>query len=157
MDTPLVIGTTGFNDYQLNKIREYATKHPVLLAPNMSPGMNSMQKVIKALSELKTLGFDAVLSETHHKHKKDSPSGTAKALLETLKEIGYTDVPVNVTRAGAEKGLHKVTFYSDEEVLSIEHRVVDRKVFAKGALLGAAFLIKKKTAGLFSYEEVESL
>ncbi len=154
INTPLVIGTTGFNESQLNKIKAYALKHPVLLAPNMSPGMNVMKQALQTLGELKNMGFEAVLSETHHKHKKDAPSGTAKSLNETLNQTGFKNVQVVVTRAGAEKGLHKVTFYSDEEELSIEHRVVDRKVFSKGALLGAAYLLKKKAPKLYTYQDV---
>lgn len=150
---PLVIGTTGFTETQLNKIRAYSAKHPVLLAPNMSLGMNVMQNILKSLGDLKTLGFTAVLSETHHRHKKDAPSGTALSLKGTLGQTGFSDIQINVTRAGAEKGLHRVTFYSDEEELSIEHRVVDRSVFAKGALLGAAFLLDQQP-GLYSYDDV---
>jgi 4-hydroxy-tetrahydrodipicolinate reductase len=154
IETPIVIGTTGFNEEQIKKIHDYAKKHPVLLAPNMSPGMAVIKKLLQHLSELKSMGFEAVLSEVHHKHKKDAPSGTAKSLNASLKDIGFNDVQLNVTRAGSEKGLHKITFYSDEEELSIEHRVSDRKVFSKGALLGAAFLIRKNVPGLYTYQEV---
>ncbi len=154
--TPLVIGTTGFSDYQLNKIREYATQQPVLLAPNMSPGICLMTKILESLKTAKTLGFETVLSESHHRMKKDSPSGTAKALAQTLKDSGFSDFPIQVTRAGGEKGLHRVTFYSDEEELTIEHRVVERSVFAKGALLGARFLLKTAKPGLYQFKDVEA-
>lgn len=154
--TPVVIGTTGFKDEHLSKIHSYAAKYPVLLAPNMSYGVNVMKRVLQSLGELKSMGFEVALSETHHKHKKDAPSGTAKSLIESLTVVGFYDIQISVTRAGAEKGLHKVTFFSEEEELSIEHRVVDRKVFSKGAFLGAAYLLKKKTPGLYSYQDVLS-
>lgn len=155
IQTPVVIGTTGFNDFQINAIREYATRHPVLFAPNMSPGVNLLHHILKQMNVAKRLGFEVVLNETHHRHKKDSPSGTAKSLIATLNEAGFSDFQVHATRAGAEKGLHRVTFYSDEEELSFEHRVVERKVFAKGALLGADFLLRKGVSGLYGYQDVE--
>jgi len=152
--TPIVIGTTGFNDEQLKKIHTYAEKHPVLLAPNMSPGMAVMKQLLQTMVNMKSMGFDAVLNETHHKHKKDAPSGTAKMLHTVLSAIGFKGTQVNVTRAGACVGLHTVTFYSDDEELTLEHRAVDRKVFTKGALLGAAFLLRKNVPGLYTYQEV---
>jgi 4-hydroxy-tetrahydrodipicolinate reductase len=155
ISTPVLIGTTGFTEGQLEKIKAYAQKQPVLLAPNTSPGMNLMMAFLRRVPVPESLGFDRVLNEEHHRYKKDAPSGTAKGLLEILNE-GGPPLQVNVTRAGGIKGTHSVKWVSDEEELVIEHRVIDRKVFAKGALLGARFLLKNKVPGVHRMEEVFS-
>jgi 4-hydroxy-tetrahydrodipicolinate reductase len=153
--TPLVIGTTGFTPDQKKRIEEYSNKQPVLMSSNMSPGMNYMLKMLKMVPVTAASGFnDTVLEEIHHKHKKDSPSGTSKDLLAVLTANGITDVQLHVTRAGENKGEHTVRFISQDEELVIQHKVSDRSVFAKGALLAAHFIIKRKP-GLYSMQDLE--
>jgi 4-hydroxy-tetrahydrodipicolinate reductase len=154
IDSPILIGTTGFTESELASVRKYAEKRAVLLAPNTSPGMNRMHRALQSLGLSPEWGFSAVLQEDHHRHKKDSPSGTAKSLLEALKRLGYDNVDVQVTRAGGIIGNHRVRFISDEEELCIEHRVSDRKVFARGALLGALHLARRKGAGMVTMDDV---
>ena len=154
IDCPIVIGTTGFAETDLTHVRAYSERHPVLLAPNTSPGMNLMMGFLEQLPPSANLGYDVVLAEEHHHHKKDAPSGTAKALLSILEAGGNKPVSVLVTRAGGIRGTHTVKLVSEDEEIVIEHRVMDRSLFARGALLGAHFLMRKKQPGLYSMKDV---
>lgn len=148
----VVIGTTGFSEAQMSKVREFSNTLPVLLSPNMSIGMNLMMRCLRLIPG--QAGFSAVLLEEHHRHKKDSPSGTAKRLLEILQGQGYAEVPVHVTRAGGIRGTHSVKLISDAEVLEIRHEVTDRKVFAEGALRAALFIAKQQKPGFYGMDDV---
>jgi 4-hydroxy-tetrahydrodipicolinate reductase len=150
---PVVIGTTGFDEAQLATVRAYSQKHPVLLAPNTSPGMNLVLALLKQIPRGLT-GFDVVLEEGHHKHKKDSPSGTAKAMIAALESAGHPPGQVLVTRAGGIVGVHAVKLISNDEEITIEHRVADRKVFARGALQAAAYLLQQKKPGMYQMSDV---
>lgn len=152
IQAPVVIGTTGFTGAQLERIHHYAKTQPVLLSSNMSPGMNLVLKILKDIPPLSS-GFDAVVSEIHHKKKKDAPSGTALSILSVLKEMGYDSVQVESVRAGNVKGVHRVSFIGEDEEFSIEHRVFNRTVFARGALLAAHFILRQKPA-LFTMEDL---
>ncbi len=152
IDTPLLIGTTGFTDVQLRKIEAYAAKAPVLLASNTSAGMSQFKKWIH--SGVPAGKWDVVLEEEHHREKMDSPSGSAKTLLALLAKKGVTDVSVNAVRAGTIKGVHTVRFISDDEEILIQHRVFDRQTFALGALRGGLGLLKKGRPGLYGMEDV---
>ncbi len=154
ISTPVVIGTTGFSEEQWKSVSQYALKHPVLFAPNMAPGMNTLVKMLEESSFSSSIGFDVVAQESHHKHKKDSPSGTMKRLLVTLETLGYQDIPVQVSRVGEVFGVHTLKFISSDEEITIEHRVLNRRVFAKGALLAAKFMSTQKRAKLYSFAEV---
>lgn len=153
-DRPVVICTTGFTVEQKEIIQDFARKVPVLMCPNTSPGLQVMSEMLRKSAGLSSLGFTAVLEEDHHRHKKDSPSGTAKRLLEVLRESGFGDVQVHVTRAGDIVGNHTVRLIADGEEVLVQHRVTDRMVFARGALWGASFLLKQTEPRIYSFEEV---
>ncbi len=153
LDCPLVIGTTGFDDSQLERLKAYSKKKAVLLAPNTSPGMALMRKMLRALTGNLSDKFEIVLSEEHHRAKVDSPSGTAKQLLNLLSEQGLESGPVQVTRAGKLLGTHTVRLIASDEELSLTHRTYDRRVFARGALEAALFLAAKGP-GWYSMEDV---
>ncbi|MBY0371507.1 4-hydroxy-tetrahydrodipicolinate reductase [bacterium] len=152
--TPVVICTTGFTPAQRARVETYAQKHAVLMAANTSPGMQWFTRALEKAPSLAGLGFSAVLSEDHHIHKKDSPSGTAKRILESLKKQGFENVEVQVTRAGSIVGTHTVRFIADGEEITLTHRATDRRIFARGALLAARFLLQQKKPGLYSFEDV---
>lgn len=153
-DRPVVIGTTGFTDAALEKIRAFARTRPILLCPNTSSGMKVMAEMVGLAGALVPQGFVAVLDEDHHRLKKDAPSGTAKRLLSALKDAGFSDVQVHVTRAGSIVGNHTVRFIADGEELLVQHRVTDRRIFARGALWGAQFLMWQQTPRLYTFDEV---
>jgi len=154
---PIVIGTTGFTPKQIEKIKAYADRHPVLMTSNTSPGMNLMMKMLEHSSTAASLGYDVLASEIHHRGKKDSPSGTMKSLLKILQEQGNKNIQVQSARVGDEKGTHTISFFSDEEELTLTHRVNHRRVFAKGALIAARFVASRKTPGLYSFKDMEKL
>lgn len=154
IDTPVVIGTTGFSEEQWKIVTQYALKHPVLYAPNMAPGMNALVGMLEKSSFSPGLGFEVVAQESHHKHKKDAPSGTMKKLLSTMESLGYEHVPVQVSRVGEIVGIHTLKFISPDEEITVEHRVLNRKVFAKGALMAAQFIQLKKASKIYSFAEV---
>jgi len=153
INEPIVIGTTGFDEAQLATIRLYAETHPVLLSANMSPGMNAVFGALRNLNLKPQAVESVVLRDWHHKHKKDSPGGTAKTLMAILEEQGH-QVRVEVTRSGEMPGAHEVQFISDDEEVVMSHRVWNRRVFAKGALCAAHWLVKQRRSGMYTMEDV---
>jgi 4-hydroxy-tetrahydrodipicolinate reductase len=151
---PIVIGTTGFSAWEREKIEQYSRKFPVLLASNMSPGMNVLLELLDHLPSPESFPCRAVLEESHHKNKKDAPSGSALTMLEVLKSKDYADVDVHVTRAGSIRGYHSVRLISDDEEIVISHRVENRTVFARGSLLAAQFLLQDRTPRIYSMKDV---
>ena len=112
---------------------------PTLKCQNASDGVKLLYDLTQSCA--KTLkNSQALITEVHHKNKKDSPSGTAKQLENILKE---NNIPFTTTchRVGTEKGYHKIEFYLDDELITISHRAFSRKIFAKGALEKAHTLI----------------
>lgn len=154
INTPVVVGTTGFSNEQWEKVVQYAQKYPVLFAPNMAPGMNALVRMLENSSFYPSLGFEVSAYESHHKHKKDAPSGTMKQLLSTLEKLGFKEIPVQVSRVGEVFGVHNLKFISADEEITFEHRVLNRRVFAKGALLAAQFLSYDKKPKIYSFSEV---
>lgn len=153
---PMVIGTTGFTDDQLAKIQSTAETIPIVFASNMSIGVNILFKLIEITGG--AIGAtDISLSETHHIHKKDKPSGTAKTMAELAeKSSGRTVSDIEAIREGEVIGDHTIRFESDEDVLTISHHAKDRSMFAKGAITAAKFL-KNKKSGLFTMQDVLGL
>jgi 4-hydroxy-tetrahydrodipicolinate reductase len=154
VDVPVVVGTTGFTESQLSGLRRYAEKAPLLLAPNTSPSLAVVSRLLSEVPRAESFPCDVVVSEEHHKHKKDAPSGTAKRLMAVLAEKGYTNPQVQVTRAGEIIGVHTVKLLSPNEEITITHRVNSRRVFAEGALCAARFLARGVSPRLYSMEEV---
>jgi 4-hydroxy-tetrahydrodipicolinate reductase len=121
----------------------------------MSVGINILEEALKSLKPLKGWTFE--ISETHHIHKKDKPSGTALFLQERLaKIVGPKNLlPTRSYRIGEAIGTHKVTAESADEVLRFEHEALSRVIFARGALLAAKWLIKRKRKpGLYDMSHV---
>lgn len=149
---PLVSGTTGLSSDQLSKLEAAAKTIPVLWAPNMSLGVAVLKK---ALNVFKTIShFDFQVEEWHHRHKKDSPSGTAVMLKTELEKIiEKSTPPTMVMRAGGIYGVHKIYAASDEEIIQFEHTAINRTVFARGALTAARWIIKQKP-GSYSMSDI---
>jgi len=153
IETPVVIATTGFTPEQVSKIENYAKKHPVLLAANTSPGMNLIYAILHDMP-IPSWATEVIVFEEHHRHKKDSPSGTAKELVSILNQRGIHSIQIHAVRGGSTPGIHRVRFLGDYEEVEFSHRVSDRKIFARGALLGGLSLLKKKEAGLFTMQDL---
>jgi len=173
---PLVIGTTGHASEQLDAIKTAAKSIPVLLASNFSIGVNTLFWLTRKAAGLLGEGFDLEIVETHHRLKKDAPSGTAKRLAEVLCEARGLDYEKDVAhgrqgmigerpasqiglhsiRSGDVVGDHTVIFASAGERLELTHRASSRETFALGALRAARWILGKPS-GLYSMEEVLGL
>ena len=148
-EKPFLSGTTGLSENQKNLLKESSLKIPVLYERNMSIGISFMKKSLKALGQLDS--WQVSIIETHHKNKKDSPSGTALS----LQEACYTNknIPITSLREGENLGKHTIIFKKPGEVLKIEHEVDTRRVFVEGALKAFAWLQNQKS-GLYSLEDI---
>jgi 4-hydroxy-tetrahydrodipicolinate reductase len=150
---PLVSGTTGLSKEQISKMRKYSKKAPVFWAPNMSVGVALVMKMLEVFGTYHD--FDFQIDEVHHRHKKDRPSGTAILLQNKLAEVvGHKKLPEPISiRGGGVFGIHRIQAFSEEEVVTIEHTALNRKVFAKGALW-AGFQILQYKSGYFEMKDL---
>lgn len=153
---PVLIGTTGFTQSQLEEIKQISKDLPVLFAPNTSAGIAKLKKILSHSENL--FAWDSLIniSETHHAEKKDSPSGTAIDIQDILsKAFNREDINIKSYREGLNPGEHTVSFELDKEVISITHKALDRSIFANGALKGAKWLINKP-AGMYNMLDIYS-
>lgn len=140
----LVSGTTGLSAKEREQMAAAAKKIPLLWSANMSLGVHVLARALKSLAPLENWDFQ--IDETHHRYKKDKPSGTAVFLQNELaKVLPKKQLPEPLSaRLGGVVGIHRVSAASDEEVLVFEHQALSRTVFARGALTAAAWLAKRK-------------
>ncbi len=152
--TGVVIGTTGFSGRQIENIKSAAEIVPVVLSPNMSIGVNLLFKVVRECAQI-LKGYKVEISEAHHIHKKDAPSGTAKKIVRILQAQGFSaaDENVGVVREDEIVGEHKVVFESRQDKIEIFHSAKNRDIFAQGAIAAAKW-VKGRPAGLYSMDEV---
>ena len=142
---PFISGTTGLTDVQRAQVAAGAKRAPVFLSPNFSRGVSLMTYLAYETAR-RLPGYDAALVETHHKGKKDSPSGTALRLAQAVMEGrgGAEPVPTSSLRLGGVTGDHSLIFAGPFERLEISHLAESRDVFARGALEAALWVAKKK-------------
>ena len=154
----LVIGTTAHSQQQRNTIEQTALAVPIVLASNFSVGVNVLFWLTRKAAELLGLDFDAQIVETHHKTKKDAPSGTAKTLEQVLKTGRKIEnqMPIQSIREGEVVGEHTVIFSGPGERLELTHRAASREIFARGALRAAKWIIERPP-GLYSMHDVLGL
>ncbi|MDF2989181.1 MAG: dihydrodipicolinate reductase, partial [Eubacterium sp.] len=160
----IVLGTTGFSQYDLKKIFVLARKYKngIVYAPNITLGVNVLM-LLTNLSASLLNNYDFQITEVHHKNKLDSPSGTAKkiafevqgGLKNTGVQISAADIPINSVRAGGVIGKHEVMIVGEEDKIEITHESFSRKAFAQGALKAAKFIHKK--SGYFEMRDVLDL
>jgi 4-hydroxy-tetrahydrodipicolinate reductase len=169
---PHVIGTTGLSENQAAMVEEAAKSVPVVLAPNMSVGVNVLREVVRDVSAKLGESYDIEIVEAHHKDKKDAPSGTALFLARAaaegrerdLEEVavygreGFSprregEIGIHALRGGAVVGEHRLIFYSGGEEVEVVHRALSRRTFADGALRAARFAASAGP-GLYSMADV---
>jgi len=143
INIPWVLGTTGWRKDEILPIIE-ERKISLLYASNFSIGMALFRKMAK-LGERLFEEYEIEGVEIHHSKKKDAPSGTALKLMEEIEGLKFTSI-----RKGEEVGTHQIMFRSPEESVELTHRAYDRKVFARGAILGAEWLVGKK--GIYTFD-----
>lgn len=167
--TPLVCGTTGYDEEERRQLASLAMYGPVLYSTNFSAGIVVIRRILRAFSAyLLDNGFEAELVETHHNQKKDVPSGTAETLLHEIdphcqlkKVVGRSrqglrepqEIGIHSLRGGTEAGSHRVIFFGRDEQIEIAHSAGSREIFARGALLGAKKLICQPK-GFFTFDEL---
>jgi 4-hydroxy-tetrahydrodipicolinate reductase len=152
----LVIGTTGHSQQQHKTIEETAHSVPMVLASNFSVGVNVLFWLTQKAAELLGSDFNAEIVETHHKMKKDAPSGTAKTLAEILKSVRNSEIRIQSIREGDIVGEHTVIFSGRGERLELTHRAANRGIFALGALRAAKWIVHKPPR-LYSMQDVLGL
>jgi 4-hydroxy-tetrahydrodipicolinate reductase len=169
----VVIGTTGFTKKEENLIKRYSKKIPILKAGNMSLGINLLMFLTEIASGSLGNKFLSKVNETHHRHKKDYPSGTALMLgkgiaigknknFYTLLGKKYLNKKIfpygkkinfNSIRKGEIIGEHEVKFSSGKEIITLNHEAFDRALYSEGALTASKWLMQKK-AGLYSMRDL---
>jgi 4-hydroxy-tetrahydrodipicolinate reductase len=150
---PLVIGTTGFDKAQLSRIKAASKIIPCLLSPNMSLGANLLFRLSAAAAQALGPDYDVEIIETHHRFKKDAPSGTAKRLAESIAGVTGKNPPIHSLRIGDVVGDHTAVFSNLGERIEMTHRVNNRDIFARGAIYAAKLLAKSKP-GLYSMNDI---
>ncbi len=151
---PMTIGTTGFNDHQKDYLISASKNIPLLIAPNMSLGVNASLKSISDLSKI-LANYDVSIEETHHKNKIDSPSGTALKIAEVVAEargIKPDSIDIKSNREDGEIGVHKTIFMSKDDEIIVFHNAFNRTIFATGALETSQW-IAKQGPGLYTYKD----
>ena len=172
----LVIGTTGFSDAQKAEIAAAARDIAIVMAPNMSVGVNVTLKLLDMAARALATGYDIEIIEAHHRHKVDAPSGTALkmgeviagALGRDLKDCAVyaregvtgerdpSSIGFATVRGGDIVGDHTVLFLGDGERIEISHKSSSRTTYAQGSLRAARFLASR-TTGLFDMFDVLNL
>lgn len=153
---PIVIGTTGLNETQMKKIEEASKIIPIVYAANMSIGVNVLFHLIEETTRSLENTFQIEIEETHHVHKLDKPSGTAKEMMASVKHAGGNVEKITSKRDGEVVGDHTIWFRSPTENLGISHHAIERKIFAEGALKAAQWLLQKNP-GLYTMRNVLGL
>lgn len=148
-NVPLIVATTGLTDENINQLKKYAMNKPVVQSYNFSLGIQILLELTKIANE-KLPEWDVEISETHHRFKKDKPSGTAKMI---QKIFANREVNVTSHRLGNVPGDHTVSFAGLGEVISIQHRALSRRTFAEGILKSAEFALKKEN-GFYTFTDV---
>ena len=146
---PLIVATTGLTDDQIKQLKKYSDKKPVIQSYNFSIGIQVLLELTKIANQ-KLSGWDVEISETHHRFKKDKPSGTAKMIQNVF---GSREVNTTSHRLGNVSGDHTVNFAGLGEVLSIQHRALSRRTFAEGILKSAEFALNKEK-GFYTFTDV---
>ena len=170
---PIVIGTTGFNNEQFDKIKSFSNKIPIVYSANFSVGITTMKKLISDVTKNLGSDWEIEIFEAHHNKKVDSPSGTALLLgsvaaaargkkLDDIKQLTREgiiekrkkeEIGFSVVRGGNVVGEHSIKYFNGDERLEINHIANDRSIFAKGAIRSAIWTLSQK-AGFFTLDHV---
>ncbi|MBP5445138.1 MAG: 4-hydroxy-tetrahydrodipicolinate reductase [Acholeplasmatales bacterium] len=163
----LVIATTGYTEEQRKKIFEASKIIPICCTANFSLGVTVLKRVCAEMAEILKNDFDMEIVEKHHNKKVDAPSGTALALLEAIdpnnefKHVfgrnGYSkrehEIGINAVRGGTIVGEHSVIFAGTDEVLEFKHEAFSKKIFSKGAVKAAEYILGKEPK-IYTMEDV---
>lgn len=159
-----VVGTTGFTPEQINTLILISKQKgvSVIHAPNITLGVNVLMLLTNLAATILN-NYDFHITETHHKHKKDAPSGTAKKIANEIEKgliasnsMNYNEsVPITAIRAGGVVGRHEVMIFGEEDKIEIIHESFSRRAFAMGAIKAVKFAVGKK--GFYEMRDVLNL
>ena len=135
---PVVVGTTNYSNEKIAQLKEISKDIPVLMSANFSIGIYLIEKFFKENKKIIDM-FDKEIIETHHKNKISSPSGTALSLAKELNTENITSI-----RIGDVVGTHEILLEKDYEIISINHIVNNRCVYAVGAYNASKWLVNQK-------------
>ncbi len=173
---PMVVGTTGFSKEESERLTSLLQKIPAVWAPNMSVGVNLLFNLVEQVASILDDDYDIEIVETHHRFKKDAPSGTALRLAEraakgrgvNLDQVGVFgrkgitgerrrgEIGIMALRAGDVVGEHTVTFGTLGERIELVHKAHSRETFARGALRAARWVVNKRP-GIYGMDQVLGL
>lgn len=160
--TPAVLCTTGYTDAELKTIKDLSRELPIFMSGNMSYGIAVMQTLIRRAQQLLGDNYDIEIAEKHHNQKADAPSGTALMLANSLNgtpvycrtgKRNKGEIGISSQRGGTVVGFHEVSFFGDEETITVSHTASSRKLFAIGAIKAAHFLYRQK-AGMYDMKDL---
>lgn len=171
-----VCGSTGFSTAGKAQMAEHARRIPIVLAPNMAVGVNVLFRIASEVAKVLGDDYDVEIVETHHRLKKDAPSGTALRLCESVADALGLDpekdviverngfigerpgrkIGMQTLRGGDVVGDHTVFFFGNGERLELTHRASDRSNFAEGAVRASRWIVKQKP-GLYDMLDVLGL
>lgn len=172
----IVVGTTGFSHHQRDEIKELALKGRVVMAPNMSIGVNLLLKLVHEAARVIGNEYDMEIIEAHHRLKKDAPSGTAIRIAEVaaaaverdLEKVAVyerkgiigerrpEEIGIQTIRAGDIVGDHTIIFAGPGERIELTHKASSRDTFAAGSVKAAVWLFDKPD-GLYDMQDVLGL
>lgn len=169
----MVVGTTGLSKIQVEKIEKLSEDIAIVLSPNMALGVNLLFELVRKVSGILDDQYDIEIIETHHRYKKDAPSGTAMKIAEIIAQEKNIDlekmavygrsgnvgqrkkgeIGIHAIRAGNINGEHTIIFNSSGERLELTHKAYSKKAFSEGTIKAILFILNYQK-GLFSMREV---
>jgi len=169
---PIVMGTTGLSKHQQNLLKQASSLMPICYASNMSLGVAVLSQVVHTVAK-RLREFDCEITEQHHRHKQDAPSGTALTLAHSVADARDLDldkvrvsgrdghigarekdeIGVMSIRGGDIVGRHTVGFYNDGEFLELNHTATSRETFSKGALSVFKWLVQQQEPALYTIND----
>jgi len=144
-----IVAVTGLSENRLNDLKKLSERIPVVQSFNFSIGIQILLNLTERASDL-LKDWDIEITETHHRMKKDMPSGTAKMIKNVFRD---KDVNISSLRLGGVPGDHSVEFGGMGETLKITHHAISRRTFAEGILKSAEFILNKEN-GFYSFTDV---
>ncbi|MEO0138094.1 MAG: 4-hydroxy-tetrahydrodipicolinate reductase [candidate division WOR-3 bacterium] len=166
---PYLIGTTGFTPDEITTIKEFSGSFPIFLSPNMSLAVNQLIELVRTTAQVLE-DYEIEIVETHHRAKKDAPSGTALLIAEKIKEVRpdtefvhgrsgisegrkRNEVGITAVRGGDVVGEHRILFFGKGEFLELRHYATNRQCFAAGTLRAIKFIVQQPP-GLYSMADL---
>jgi 4-hydroxy-tetrahydrodipicolinate reductase len=151
----MIVGTTGWYA-ELPHVRNLVERAGTgfVWASNFSIGVNLFFAIVREGAKALQYGYEGRITETHHIHKLDAPSGTAVSLAKTLEQFGGKNVPVTSVREGEVVGIHSVELMSASDKITLTHDASNRRGFAEGAVRAAEWVKGKR--GFYEFQEVFS-